>query len=686
MPRTFINPYAFVETGNPPHSVVRRTPTFHDGRTPDTYSGTIEVSWEIASPLLLPATAKDEGWLTDDGLRIPGSSIAGAVRSLHEAMFNGCYRIVDLDYVPSYREAAKTDDQLQLAIVTKTSSDAVPTEVRLCDDTVWIDSGDLLRRWPQSGRVPTSGDVIRVTGRPRATSLGRKEFEYLDRLEVVQGSDKHPVPTDSDTDNRVLLVTSTSARKPLRRDGSKGRALWATGRITKHLVTIDPHDDRDMIARFVAACRGTDDRRRLEQPADKGGQRDVDAWRSATTYADVTWWGPEGQRDKLVARRALASGYLFPGDVVWVGLRGGRVTTMKLAQVWRRAGRHSVRQRLPETLHPCAPSKQPILCLTCATFGAVDDGGGTRAEQNAYAGHVRFASAVIAGPLSTQEIDLAPLGQPRPGNGMFYLRWKDDALPKRQQGDIAFHWGSEAEKDGTKRIAGRKFYWHAEPRRQAEHWTSELGRPVSLRSTPSQQQRKGKMTRRATLVTSGTLTSTVTFDQIDAVQVHALLVALAPGRLLQRVSGEEADRYATHLCGGKPFGYGSVVPTITDISITPAAGRYRRQGSQKEDWSAFPGPAVAARVGQFTSALPGLARILSLDGLKDSEHLVTYPPGSGWEHYQHPESALANGFAQSYAWFGKANGEKLASESRAWEPLPRPTGSPSLPIEPKRRR
>lgn len=198
------------------------------------------------------------------------------------------------------------------------------------------------------------------------------------------------------------------------------------------------------------------------------------------------------------------------------------------------------------------------------------------------------------------------------------------------------------------------------------------------------------MTRRATLLVGGTLRSTVTFDQLDALQVHALLAALMPGRVLGALPEQHGKTYATHLGGGKPFGYGSVVASLVRCTISRTADRYQAAsgGGDPTDWAhePFPFKDAVARIGRFTATLPSLARLLDLDGLAGKQHLVTYPPGSDWEDYQHPDSKRADRFGQSYDWFGKANGEQLARETRPWEPLPSAVRDPELPIRPRRRR
>lgn len=682
----FVNPYTFIPL--PPGAVGQRLAgPPHDGRHTETmYSGTIDVRWELKTPLLIPQTAKDEGWWKGRRVRIPGSSIAGSVRSLHEALFNGCYRIVDDAFTPGYREPARTNELLTLAVVSK-AEDGVPRELVLCKDPVWIDCRDLLQCWPPKEALPTSGDVVRVAAdREDIDGLARAEFVNVQRVDILRRAPKAGAPTDEDATvgARVLLVSSTSARKRSKKNNQPARAFWATGEITGTRVALDPKSDHDaaVLARFRAAAADTDDRRRLE------GEPQQDEWRSRTTYESVRW-PLAGKASKNVGRRAVATGQLFVGDAVWVVTDDVQnpttVEEIKLAYVWRRAGGGTVGDRMPPHLRPCVPSPDGGLCLSCAVFGAADTTGDTQHQQVSYAGHVRFgaASGTITG--NVKEVALAPLGVPRPGNGMFYLEsYKPDRdLWQRNDGDpIPTHWGSP-EAGTTKRIAGRKFYWHCDPAEQARQLGEALGRPVPPRYEATAKQRNTRMSRRVHLVPAGTvLTSRISVDQLDAVGVHTLLAALDPSRVLGALPGCANRRFASHLGGGKPLGLGSVVTTISAICLQPLGTRYTDARPAEDEWTAapFPYPEVFQRVGRFTKRLPSLAKVLDLDALEACSALVSYPPGNGWETYASPREQEADEFTHSYKFFAAANGEHLAKKDRPWHSLPKPLDSPTLPI------
>lgn len=684
--KQFVNPYAFVPLA-PAGS--RAQPTFHGGHRPgDVFSGRLTVRWRFQTPLLLPANAREEGWVEGPAIRIPGSSIAGAVRSLHEALFNGCFRVVDEVFVPGYREPADSDPGLTLALVTK-SEGGVPREVRLCDDPVWVDSADLLSRWPANQPVPTTGDVVRFSGEIEdLDGLERAQFATLTKVAVVRRAEQHAPSPDSDADARVLLVTATSVRRKRKRNGEPGRALWVAGKLTKRLVTLDPERDAAVLADFRAAAEGTDDRRRLVKDDPDG------AWRTQTQYDPVEWWDASGRRFRVVGRRAKASGLLFIGDPVWVRYdpASQRITLMKLASIWRRAGKRSVGERLPAHLKPCDPGANEGLCLSCATFGAADTTTAESNRQVSYAGHVRFGAA-RGQAKRLEQVDLAPMGAPRPGNGMFYLdRYQLPArVPHEGSGEdlVATHWGSWAEGE-RQRIAGRKFFWHSDPDRQARLMSGVLGRGVPPRYRATDRQKTAKMSRPAQLARfESDLVSTVSFDQLDAVALHALLGALEPQRVLSVAPGRQDARFATHLGGGKPFGLGSVVASIdwSASRVSTLAGRYGDGDAAPVALDGpFPFKDVTDRVGDIAPNLLSLATMLDLDALGERAALVSYPPGDTWDGYRHSDRAREDAFAESFHFFGEANGEVLKRGTRPWHPLPRPGETPTLPIYPARRR
>ena len=125
----FVNPYAFV----PLPVRIPRSPAPGHGYRLGRLNATIEVSWTLRTPMLLPAGAKAQGWIEPDGaIRIPGSAIKGAVRALHEALFNGCLSTLDADFLPGYRDPASSADadDWSLALVTDSMAAAHVAHLR----------------------------------------------------------------------------------------------------------------------------------------------------------------------------------------------------------------------------------------------------------------------------------------------------------------------------------------------------------------------------------------------------------------------------------------------------------------------------------------------------------------------------------------------------------------------------
>jgi hypothetical protein len=76
-------------------------------------SGRLVVRLLAAAPLVLSGIGKGTaeypyGPVVLDGKHVlPGSQLAGAARSLHEALTDSCLRVIDLDYVPVHRDLAQ---------------------------------------------------------------------------------------------------------------------------------------------------------------------------------------------------------------------------------------------------------------------------------------------------------------------------------------------------------------------------------------------------------------------------------------------------------------------------------------------------------------------------------------------------------------------------------------------------
>lgn len=666
----FVNPYSFVPM---PNDVKRAEPIGHSGKPrEEVFSGSIDVTWTLATPLLLPATAAQEGWIQRDGrIRLPGSSIKGAVRSLHEAMFNGCFRIVDDGFVPAYRDPVSgplDTSEWRLAIVTA-SAQGQPTEFQLTREgsTEYVDAHAL--KASMTGGLPTSGDIVVITGaRETNPGLQRTEVKAISSVQLIAGHSLALTSAGPFRLGRIFLVTDTAAR-------TGTHVYWASGELDSTCVEFDAaHADADAWNEFHAVTRRANDRRELEG----GGQ---EAWRRETVHKVVNWPARGGQP---IGQRARQSGLLFRGDVVWVRPERGRITGIRLAQVWRSTGQFAVGERLGNA-KPCPDPDNPShLCLSCATFGsATVDGVRGEGDQTSYAGHVRFSSAVSTERPTLIELPrLAPMGTPNPGAGTFYLKLPQER-PNVGTDEVPSHWGT-AESTAAK-LRGRKFYWHSDPDAQAKRWSSpQAPRPPRYVAVENAQG----MIRAATLVPAGTIfTATVTVDRLDRVGLDALMGSLNPAYILgvTDYATKKAARFAVHLGGGKPLGLGSAEVSV-EPHVTPTRDRYSNPAmtepmtfAQMTREMLMP---VARRVGLIGAGLESLAHLLDLHGLGDHEVLVSYPPNpttNGWSDFSTPE------FRRSFKFFQETNGKSFAQQVNQWRLLP-PASAPdvSLPIRNRR--
>lgn len=137
MAGTFVNPYTFVPFPDAPPN--RARPHGHAGRS-ELLSGTLTVTIHTETGVLIRGFGTEE---TPDVPRradgtpfIPGSSLKGALRSLHETITGGCLRVFDSDFVPGYRDSVtvNTTRGLRMAIVAEHVSEDVPPTLLVCPD------------------------------------------------------------------------------------------------------------------------------------------------------------------------------------------------------------------------------------------------------------------------------------------------------------------------------------------------------------------------------------------------------------------------------------------------------------------------------------------------------------------------------------------------------------------------
>lgn len=657
MPEPFVNPYTFMSF---PTTVKRGKPLGHaptQEQAKRRYTGTIIVKWDLKAPLAIP---NDGSWglhtKDDDQIRIPGASVKGAVRSLHEALFAGCARILDPMYTPVYRDTMTTSllTGWQLAVVASADTkvdgrrDQVLTDqvvnVVPCGEVSWT-LGDAAKG-AAAGLLPRTGDFIvpAASVQSRERKLNNAVTRHVP-IPRGDGWELHFLEA-REAGLSVILVTDTAARDRNR------HYYWATAKPSAHELPVS----KEALSRFRQRLRGAS-----RSTSDDG-------------FADVHWSPGQGNNpapNSAVARRRTVDGWLRQGDVIWVSIKHNEVIDIKLSLGWRvpaGGSRPALGDRVPDEVKPCQRSHE--LCLSCVIFGSVDaeakvDRDGS---QNSYGGHVRFGDIVgtCIEKNRRRDVELAPLGTPHPGAGMYYLEpfSKAQLDGELERDDLPSRWDSVVEKRlGTRKLRGRKFYWHSDPNNQRMHhkwaWPRFQSQPMAHLGSDLPQK--------VHLIKRAELTQKITFDGLDRVALASLLASLNPSLLL----GEGGD-YALHLGRGKPLGLGSVQATVL-IDMTTTADRYSVDPKRIRDIPHLDA-ALDEELGERCAISEGIKeearKVLSLTGLAEGAVNVAYPPHASWDRIRDHEFHQSFKFFQEYS--GKVEGSARQNNLRrkAWSELP----------------
>ncbi|QCT36718.1 TIGR03986 family CRISPR-associated RAMP protein [Arachnia propionica] len=628
----FVNPYTFVPL---PQKVVRRQSPGHDpgpDEAPERYVGALEVTWHIQSPIAIPT----EEWGSIGGdVRIPGSSIKGAVRSTHEMLFGGCLRQVDLGYRPTYRQLPNMDALKDWRMAVVLSED----EVLLCEEEKKRSSVDSETLRQRLGGKARTGDVIAVNSKndwkDKPERRVAERFQVRDRPADASGYENL-------AGCYVVLITKEGARHETATvKGKKVRTkwYWSLGKLTRERATISSQAKRDFSWAMMEA-----------RP---DGERWIDVFRGKTKLGQA-----RGNKHALE-----------PGSVIWVKVRDGKVTAIKLSQFWRERSKECLGNRIPQETRPC-DDENLRLCPSCSVFGSADtlndkadtDERRREGDQRSYAAHVRFGSAVGI-DLQGDEVTLAPLGQPHLGAGLTYLEPTPSAPTPKSRDMRQSRWDS----DGTQKrqLRGRKFYWHSNPERQLDHLQHTQGVGDVPGRHLKREHHGAEMCTKAQLVTGGTFRQTITFDGLDQFGVASLLAALQPGRLLG--DGE----FALHLGRGKPLGLGSVTAEITAARITTVAARYGDKAETPLETFVIDPAEVKDRCGDLDAVHEGARKVLHLDGLGENWWKVTYPTCEVWQQFGSKEFDESFKFFKDFGGPAKSDGKKNASwKPGAWKPMP----------------
>lgn len=660
----FINPYTFVPF---PEQIEKRAPAGHHelGRDEDgaaRYCGRLTITATARTRIIAGAWGEDVllPWRPGlDGEReamIPGSSLAGAVRSLHETLAGGCLRVFDADVIPTYREPAREDSfrGLSLALVTDADEDGTPTAVRVSTQVVWID-GTKLRDFLAAHNEELRTALVLTTEQRGQKVVAGRTIVDLDMAEPREDGDWVVLVGDSgtrQTSPRFRVALGKFTRAPEK--AVFGPGVWDTYR--RHaLDTNDMRTYRKDEASLAAQLA-------TERASAHGG----------VPTASVTWNG-----DPEFGVRQRVRPWALPGTVVWVRKSAGRISEVKRAVVWRRSGAHPAGQRLPlAELRACDDPRQ--LCPSCRIFGSADIEGrdeDAAARQRSYAGHVRFGDLIAEGlaPDSGEVLELAPLSSPRPGAGQFYLDNTGVKPPARDQRPQR-EWGSIPDAREPRRLRGRKFYWHTTDQHThgPERWQR---RPTHTNDDMITRTRVFPATQR--------FTGTIHFDGLTETELGGLICAISPAHAITTLTNhKDPQQICLPIGGGKPFGFGALHTDVTLAWIDSAASRYG-QGPAPE-------VTVESATGRFRDSVPetsrkrvwrALAAVLTLDRVDATR--VWYPPGAGWAQHDAESPQAIEKFDTGFEFWKQTQGIRLSEEERLMEPLPPVTARPDqqfLPI------
>lgn len=660
----FVNPYTFVPF---PRAIERDVPGGHHRLGPGRLSGAFTVTWTFTTPLQAP-----EGASGTTVLRLPGTSVKGAVRAVHETMAGGCLRVFDADFIPSYRDHAQVrGSEWKLALVNKATDDGQPLSVTLCDEVVWVGIAQLRRA---CGRSLATGSRVTIHDADVLAAkhvLGRKELPTS--AEVTRDGDWVVLVTDSGTRREKVPDKKTGGT----RDGAY---LLACGRVGK----LDAEVTEAAWRTFKIAAAGARDMqpgaRRRDGRDQDNGQPDA---RRPTARVKL------GTRE--IGDRRVVTGRLWPGDVVWArtGTQGAAATIdeLSLAALWRHPGwgrdQHADRapqdwsagRRVPPGLLGCRDPRD--LCPTCRVFGSVDQQvreAGEHARQRAYAGHVRFGDACSEQPVGLTKFDRAPLGMPRPGAGQFYLDYGPAGNSAAQEGGKPTReWGAAPDDGQRRQMRGRKFYWHADPEKQSV--PRHIAREHQRRRTDGSAS---ELVSQRWLAPAGTvLRQRVTFDNLSRGELGGLLAAFEPHRVLP--PGPRPGSLMMHLGGGKPLGLGSCTAAVSELNVSTAASRYGGAPTEAPDADAYRNEFAGDCPAEIVDDVwPSLTAVLCGGTVNAAQ--VWYPPGRYWSDQQaYPEL-----FDRPFAFFTASSGIHLKQgDERRLIGLPGPAdGDQSVRIVP----
>lgn len=648
----FVNPYTFVPF--PEQPPVRTSPAGHHTLAPHPerpqarFQGRITARLVARSPLLVrnigSAAPVEDGTAraprTPDGrLFVPGSSLHGALRSLHETLTGSCLRVFDPDFVPVYRDVASgaLRKGWGLGVVEATDDRGRPIRITRCSETRWV-------------HLDTLATATKPVETGQRFQLNDKMFAPQNGRDVYSASG--PVSLDP-AGEWIVLVTDDAARD------TRYPHYCAVGRIPAHATSLQVTDRA--WTEFQQAAEGS----KQWYANWPGAQPDLDGERTRLNRPGVTLADVLGDETRKIrpglGRWLRPRPWLHPGQVVWLAPSTGRyVGGIAMSYLWRTTGRGPAGDRLRPELP--APGMEAChdpddLCQSCRMFGSADtrdvsSGGVDRrvAEQRSYRGHVRVLDAVLeSGDVLDAPVTLPATGSPRPGSGQFYLEDPNGAKDTLEYQKPRNRWGVP---DATtpRRLRGRKFYWQTDPTideqrcRWRRHEHAPAGDQVEL------------------VARGSTYRIELTFDGLTASEIGGLVATLQPHRLFATrpdvlpYPTESEPQFAFHVGGGKPIGLGSC--QIDEVAVTTdnIESRYLSTAARLD---VDPDDVVAAFSEEHAEQLAGIwqhvAAALHTDHV--DSRIVSYPTSIPWDD----DNGRCSGKNQheAFRWFQNSTGEDM---------------------------
>lgn len=692
--KAFINPYTFVPL---PSKIELGEPQGHRSLNAGNLSGTIDITWENLTPLLLeksPSVDSSENMDQQQSWVVPGSSIKGAIRTVHEAMTASCLGVFDPEFRPVNRMAVdsayptllsplpadglvgsdgdREGHTWTLARVTEVATDpddperTVIKRMRVSCDVVWVEVSEMFAAYP--GIKNSSSDVTPTTGHRVKFQLVEKYVKKDRRREVrkVQITRER----GRRRGNWYVMVSDAATR-------SDKRYRYSLGSVQGFERSVEPNVWHDF-HRASYHAKDMDDARAGRLQAN-------------TVNVSQRCKTPDGVVHLRLGKRIALSGTFRKGDVFWVrcDAKDGAWQIGKISQsiVWRADGKTPAGERIGEQsegisrgqcINPCR------LCRTCQILGMIDHREHdvhAVPEQRSYASHVQFHSATVNAQ-NYRTLTLAPLRLPKPGFGAFYLkhdsREQIEATALRKEELPASRWGGRGDTVGNgqpREIRGRKFYWHADPQKapftprsrgSASRSDGSLTLPRYEIHSGNEQKPKGRKGTRnngddrtkeplekATVIEEHVkFTSTVTFTNLTEAQLGSLLAAIQPDLLFQNIPEnppeQSSKRFRLHLGRGKPLGLGSVTTTITEVRAYTTS----RYTSSARAERLIPQTLVTTYQQQAGDherrAWQYLAQVLDLDAVL--EEFVTYPIGAS------RDQILTSQYYEGFRFFRETDG------------------------------